>query len=195
MYFILLQRMDDTSSRPTWPRSNLFCLVFFLYICFVVCTFIIPDNIASGEWLSFAFTFSMMQMVEVSLFVRYEDLQHRLLLCISLLVASVLPSLQIFLVMQGEYSTQAQNICGYVYMFKELLIWFFCKTHLHKTSFLLKAYLLVVLWWIIMEIIFYSISEDMENEKNTAQKILCVTRLTPFFCTACFTCLRMTKGV
>ena len=58
-----IDTMDEISVKPVWPLRNLFFVTFFLYACFAASVFIIPDSISSGESLSFAFTFSMIQMV------------------------------------------------------------------------------------------------------------------------------------
>ena len=186
--------MDEIVGRPVWPRRNLFFVSFFLYACFSVSVFVIPDSIASGESLSFAFTFSMMQMVEVALFLRFENWSHFLLLCLSLSTASVLPSLQIFLVMQGQYSMQIQNICGYVYMLKELVLFSMSRGNLINIPYLQRAHYIVLTVWVLVETSFLFLTSEFESEKNVSLKMLYLLRLTPLFCMAGFTLVRMTKG-
>jgi hypothetical protein len=186
--------MDEIVSRPIWPRRNVSFVTLFLYGCFFVSVFVIPDSISSGESLSFAFTFSMMQMVEVALFMRFESLYNFLFLVLSLSTACVLPTLQIFLVMQGEYSVDIQNICGYIYMFKELMLFFMSKGNLDKRPNLHRAHILVLSVWGVFEAVFIFIESDFENEKNSMEKLMKISRLTPLFCMAFFTLLRMTKG-
>jgi hypothetical protein len=186
--------MDEISSRPIWPRLNVICVTLFLYAAFVVSVFVIPDNIFSGESLSFAFTFSMMQMVEVAVFMRLTNVKNLLLLLLSLLTASVLPIVQIYLVMNGEYSMHTQNVCGYIYMFKELVLFYVSRGNLNKTSYLYRAHFVVLTVWGVLEGVFYFIRADFEYELSTPQKLFSVARLTSFFCLACFTLLRMTKS-
>ena len=195
IYFFFQNKMEDLANKPMWPRRNLYFLTFFLYTCFVVSSFIIPDTIAFGEWLSFAFTFSMMQMVETALFLRFENWQNFILLCLSLLIASVLPSFQIFLVMQGDFSVQSQNMCGYIYMLKELILYFFHRGSFLKTSLFFKAHIVVIIVWIILEFLCQFVVTDLESDKNFLTKMFCILRLSPLFCMGCFTFLRMTKGV
>lgn len=190
-----IDTMDEISVKPVWPLRNLFFVTFFLYACFAASVFIIPDSISSGESLSFAFTFSMIQMVEVSLFMRFESWLNFFLLCLSLVTASVLPTMQIFLVMQGEYSQLIQNICGYVYMSKELVLVFTSRSIFMKSHNLRRAHIVVLSVWVIFEILFLVLIGELEYEKNTWQKLLCLARLTPFFCMACLTFLRMTKCI
>jgi hypothetical protein len=136
-----------------------------------------------------------MQMVEVALFLRFENWSHFLLLCLSLSTASVLPSLQIFLVMQGEYSMQIQNICGYVYMLKELVLFSMSRGNLINIPYLQRAHYIVLTVWVLVETSFLFLTSEFESEKNVSLKMLYLLRLTPLFCMACFTLVRMSKGL
>ena len=48
--------------------SNMKLFVFFLYIGFCIASFVIPDSVAFGESLCFAFSYAMVQVLEVALF-------------------------------------------------------------------------------------------------------------------------------
>ena len=50
-------------------------VIWSIYICFVISSFIIPPTIDLGPSMAFVYTFSVLQMVEVVVFVRVETLQ------------------------------------------------------------------------------------------------------------------------
>jgi hypothetical protein len=175
-----------------WPRQNIFFVSIFIFTCFCVSAFVIPESISFGESLCFAFTFSMMQMVELGLFLRHDGWKNSCVLCMSLCSGCVLPSVQIYLVMQGEYTSPFENICGYLYMVKEILLFLLVRNSLQKV--LVRVHLMIIVIWTVSEIIFLILSVESYS-KDTLDKVIYVLRLSPLFCMAFLTLVRMTNMV
>ena len=96
------------SYSETRNTNQIFAL--FLYFGFCTASFFIPDSVGFGESLCFAYTYAMVQVLEVALFKG-----SRTFAIVCAFFASVMPTLQILQGLQNSYSVAADSLWGVVY--------------------------------------------------------------------------------
>jgi hypothetical protein len=182
-----------------WQHWKLICVSCFLYIAFCVSCVIIPDSIHFGESLCFAYIFSMMQMIEVAFFIRGDNLLSLVLMCVTLFTASVMPTTQIFLVMEGGYSKETRDMYSYVYMLKEVVLHIVMRYNAVKAPCISRAtYAFIVCIWAITETVFYfSVGDnEYESDRGAFNKAVIAARLAPqFFMAFITTRTQMSQGL
>ena len=186
--------MEEPNPMGIWPTRTA-CVVSSIYVCFVVCCFAIPGSIRFGCSLAFAYTFSMLQMVEVTTFMRIQSLQSTAFACISLLTACVIPSIQILMVMYPDgYTRHTDDTYGYIYGVKELVVYVLIRRRT-KTRLFQKTHVTAVCVWIFI-LIFYHLCfvrvvEDMAYTIPLDQ-IGCLIKFSPVFMVS-YTVIQLTE--
>jgi hypothetical protein len=95
-----------------------------VYIGFIVTVFVIPDHIAFGESLCFAYTYNMMQVMQLRHFKH-----NKYALITGVVFAFAAPTTQIFLVMVGGYNASLDKVFGELYMCKEIILYMFMRVY------------------------------------------------------------------
>ena len=182
-----------------WQHQTLIYVSLFLYVTFCVSCAIIPDSIPFGQSLCFAYIFSMVQMIEVSFFIRGENVRSLMLMCVTLFTASVMPTTQIYLVMTGECSRAAMDMYSYVYMLKEVVLHMVMRDNAVKAPCISRAtFASIICIWVITETVFFFTGDKYAylEEKGPLDKAIITARLTPqFFITFINTLTQMNQGI
>ena len=173
------------------PDANIFCsysenrntnqiFALFLYFGFCTASFFIPDSVGFGESLCFAYTYAMVQVLEVALFKG-----SRTFAIIGVLFASVMPTLQILQGLQNSYSVAADNVYGELYMGKEILLYVMQTKHqIDKRSTdkcrrdSIVSFL--VFTWVLFDLIFW-FSDTVSAYKTVLEKCMYIARFSPVF--------------
>ena len=146
----------DTPKSIAWQNRKLIFITVVLYTCFCVSCAVVPGSIRFGPSLCFAFIFSMIQMIQVTLFMQREGVLREVMMCTTLCAAAILPSMQIYIVTQMGYSEERGNLFDYAYMFKEIALHITIRYIGTKTDYLTKGHSTLVVWsWIVIETFVY----------------------------------------
>ena len=173
------------------PDANIFCsyrenkntnqiFALFLYFGFCTASFFIPDSVGFGESLCFAYTYAMVQVLEVALFRG-----SRTFAIVGVLFASVLPTLQILQGLQNSYSTAADNVYGELYMAKEIMLYIIHGKYQPDKTIADKcrrdsivSYL--VFTWVLFDLVFWFSNTDAVY-KTVLEKSMYIARFSPVF--------------
>jgi hypothetical protein len=178
--------MGSSCSSLLYSRRNPVFLSVFLYGCFCMSSAIIPESINYGPSLCFAYVFSMIQMLEVSTFMQSESVLGFGLMCMTLFSASVIPTMQIYQVMTGDYSKELGEVYSYIYMGKEIILHVAMKYRgVKSVSFSVAHSFLVLFVWGLTEFLFFILISD--ELISGYENIVCIARLTPQFYLAALT--------
>jgi hypothetical protein len=155
-------------------------LVFILFLSFCVASFIIPHSVMFGESLCFAYTYAMVQIIEVAMFEG-----NFIGTCILLVFALILPLSQILKGIQNQYMMEIDNIYGELYMGKEILLyWYVTSTSRRRIHFDKRSrdnmVSSIICTWILLEIVF-SCQGISTSYKTIGEKFLYIARFAPAF--------------
>lgn len=174
--------MTYTYRRFMWCRKKPLIVSAFLYICFCMSCVLIPESIAFSDSLCFAFVFSMIQMLAVALFMQGESLLSSGLMCVTLFFATVVPTLQMYLVMGGMYSKELADTYSCMYMLKELVLHLVLGytgggvLHVSKIQSIVVA-----MGWFLSETVLYMLSLPDVDSPGDFDKLFYIARMAPFF--------------
>jgi hypothetical protein len=170
---------EDSTGDYTSNFSNMKLFVFFLYIGFCIASFAIPDSVAFGESLCFAYSYAMVQVLEVALFTGNAKF-----LVIGIVFASVLPTLQILQGLQNSYTTLIDNIYAELYMSKEIILYMLQRNRHSNGAIDRQGHdsivTLFVYIWILMDLIFWTL-ETNAAYKTFLQKSIYIARFSPVY--------------
>ena len=189
----------DTSKSATcqtfvWRKKTPIFASIFIYFCFCVSCLIVPDSVNFGACLCFAYFFSMIQMLEVASFMQGGSLISYGLMCLTLFAASIMPTMQMYQVIVGDYSKGLDVMYNAVYMMKEICLHIariymgggtLAPSRIHSTF--------VVLAWITVETVNYTIMINFEEVFYGYENVVYIVRLTPHFYMACLSLLHATS--
>jgi hypothetical protein len=174
----------------TWRRKKPIFLSIFLYSFFIVSALVIPESVSFGPSLCFAYVFSMIQMLEVAVFMQSENILSSVLMFITLFTATIMPTMQMYQVMTGYYSKELGEQYGYLYMTKEIVLHAAAVFTSAKVVSISKIHsIIVVLIWICSETLFFILTTD--ELIYGYENLVCIARLTPQFYMATLTLVRM----
>lgn len=177
---------DVTCRSLIYNHKKTVFVSLFLYGCFGVSALIIPQSVSFGPSLCFAYVFSMIQMIEVAVFMQRESLVSSVLMCMTLFTACVLPTMQIYQVMTGEYSTELGDIYSYIYMGKEVILHVTIRYTGFKTVYMSATHSVgIFLLWLCIETLFFVLTVD--EIISGYENVVCIARLTPQFYMAALT--------
>jgi hypothetical protein len=166
------------SYSETRNTNQIFAL--FLYFGFCTASFFIPDSVGFGESLCFAYTYAMVQVLEVSLFKG-----SLVFVSVCAFFASVMPTLQILQGLQNSYSVAVDNVYGELYMGKEIMLYVMhTKYHVNKPNTdrcrrdSIVSFLLFM--WVIFDLLFW-FSDTVAAYKTVFEKSMYIARFSPVF--------------
>jgi len=176
--------MEIINSPTTTWSAKMACVITCIYVCFVVSCFAVPESIPCGPSLAFAYTFTMLQMVEVAIFLRVDSIQNTLFAAISLLVGCVVPTVHILTAMEhGIHGQYVDNVCGHIYFLKELVVYVIIRRR-SRMPLIRRTHVTTMLLWVVVEILFHvfivRIAEDFHYE-IPIRSLASLIRSTPVF--------------
>ena len=126
-----------SSSKSIFNQNAKLAFVnLFFYACFCVSCVLIPDSILMGHSLCFAYTFGMVQMVEVAMFLHDDNFYSTISMVIALLCGSVLPTFQMYMVMMGfGLQPDTDSVFEYVYTCKTIFVYVSTRVRYTTTPF------------------------------------------------------------
>jgi hypothetical protein len=136
----------------------------------------------------------MIQMLEVASFMQGGSLISYGLMCLTLFAASIMPTMQMYQVIVGDYSRGLDVMYNAVYMMKEICLHIariymgggtLAPSRIHSTF--------VVLAWITVETVNYTIMINFEEVFYGYENVVYIVRLTPHFYMACLSLLHATS--
>lgn len=186
LHHFKMDQVDLSSSGACdslgWQPRRIVFIFMFLYICFCVSCFVIPDSISLGMQLCFAYTFSMIQLIEVTGLMRGESQRSALLMCVTLVTGTVMPTMQILSVMEGWQSVTMADIFGYVYMIKEVVVQVVIKDNTSRVPGITRVHaMLVVGLWVFSETVFRIFGGSIVSDEGPIDKIVYIVRMSPHF--------------
>jgi hypothetical protein len=169
-------------------------MVFF-YICFAVSCFSISEAIPYSAPLAFCYTFGFVQVIQICPFIRLSGIYNIICMNITLFTGCVMPTFQIYMVMQGMSSDEINRYFGCIYLLKEMILYIATRAKYGKydpTNPILsttdKVTCLGVLIWIVFNYMTPYIPGDMlQCDDATIKKIGEVLYFSPAFCFASMT--------
>jgi hypothetical protein len=133
-----------------------------------------------GESLCFAYTYAMVQMIEVALF-RGKYIGT----CILIIFAFILPTLQILKAIQNKYTIEMDHLYGELYMGKEIVLYLSTRVksnrRIHSNRLFHDNVVSVIICvWVVLEIVF-SFKDINTSYRTVSDKLLYIARFAPIF--------------
>ena len=180
-------------TRPIVLRPNLFFTVGFLYVLFCVICVIIPNWVDFGQCLCFAFTFSMIQMLQVGIFMRTESIHSFCLMALTLVTGCIFPTMQMYAVIQKEYSVMHNDIFAWLYMLKEMSLCHITAPRVtgSRMPCVERAFVMVGVSWMIIETLVYVFVDQIFPSETIFGALSTVVRFSPQFCVALLTLMHL----
>lgn len=158
--------------------SEMHTVMASIFVFFMVTVFLIPDSIPFAESLCFAYTFGIIQAMEVVLMKG-----NTLCVTIGFVFACILPATQFLLVMGGVYSESTDHSYVEVYMLKELFMYLFHRFHRksisHRVVMDTTVCVLMGMWVLIDVLIWMNYLQMVETA--TIMKLANIVRFSPVF--------------
>jgi hypothetical protein len=177
-----MHTLCENTTRASYDgnNDNMQKFAFFLYGGFCIASFFIPDSVGFGESLSFAYTYAMVQVLEVGLFTGSTHF-----VVIGIVFASVLPTLQILQGLQNSYTVNIDNIYGELYMAKEIILYSIKRnSYTHRSNLEKSTKDSIASWlvcvWAILDLVFW-FTDTNAAYKTMIQKSMYIARFSPVF--------------
>ena len=184
---------NNTSSNVWLTRMAVVILSIFTF--FVSSCFSIPTTIHSGPMLVFAYNYSLLQMVEVVVFLRVETLQNSFFALITLLCGLVIPLVHIRAILTGDGDIM-NNTLGWVYLSKEFAVHILSRGR-RSRYYPGRLHITVALLWVFLQVFFQfffaGIVTEMQYATVSVDAIQCVVRFTPVFMLSYMTVLSVER--
>lgn len=181
-----------TCQSLRWQPRRIIFIFTFMYVCFCYSCFMIPESIPLGDSLCFAYIFSMIQLIEVAGLMRGESIRSAVLMCVTLLTGTVLPTVQILLVMEGMGERGTADIFGYVFILKEVGMHLTMKDNTTRVEGISLVHSVVaVLCWVVSEIAFRIVGGSVVFDTRAVGDAVYIARMSPHLYMALITLTRI----
>ena len=163
-----------TEERIQSKYMDLKFVELFLYLSFVCIAYSMPSYVPYGESLAFSYTFSLTQIMTLQLFH-----MHKLFLWITVIFATLIPSMQISMAVDNSYSLSTMVWFGCAYMTKEVVFYI----HLPRKRDTLNDGIVVlgsVATWLLSGLAIYFVI-DLSRNEEPVEKVLYIVNLSTLF--------------
>ena len=163
-----------TEERIQSKYMDLKFVELFLYLSFVCIAYSMPSYVPYGESLAFAYVFSLTQIMTLQLFH-----MHKLFLWITVIFATLIPSMQISMAVDNSYSLSTMVWFGGAYMTKEVVFYI----HIPRKRDTWNDGIVVlgsVATWLLSGLAIYFVI-DLSRNEEPVEKVLYIVNLSTFF--------------
>ena len=163
-----------TEERIQSKYMDLKFVELFLYLSFVCIAYSMPSYVPYGESLAFAYVFSLTQIMTLQLFH-----MHKLFLWITVIFATLIPSMQISMAVDNSYSLSTMVWFGGAYMTKEVVFYI----HIPRKRDTWNDGIVVlgsVATWLLSGLAIYFVI-DLSRNEEPVEKVLYIVNLSTLF--------------